>query len=145
MAMININDLHKKRLDKEQRRKGVFEDILKRCHTKIKNIADSEEICYCFFKVPLYVYGNPLYDIKSCIIYLVKSLIRNGFDIKYYHPYLIYISWFEKENPKSYNEPKVIQKPKTYNSINAYKPSGNFVYNNNSLNLFERKSNKYLN
>ena len=36
MAMININDLHKKRLEKEQRRKGVFEDILKRCHTKIK-------------------------------------------------------------------------------------------------------------
>ena len=67
MAMININDLHKKRLEKQQRRKGVFEDILKRCHTKIKNTADSEDICYCFFKVPLYVYGNPLYDIKSCI------------------------------------------------------------------------------
>ena len=73
---------------------------------------------------------------------------KNGFDVKYHHPNLVYISWLGKTN-KSINhntKQQSIVAPKKplleYKSINNYRPSGNFVYNNNSLNLFEKSSNK---
>ena len=89
-----------------------------------------------------------MYDLKSCVIYLVTSLSKNGFDVKYYHPNLVFISWLGKTN-KSIDEnkktPQIMPKSKPlleYKSINNYKPSGNFVYDNSSLNLFEKSSNK---
>lgn len=146
MSMININELHKIKNQKKERKKKVFEDILKMCHNKIKIVANSEENAYCFFKVPLYIYGNPLYDMKSCVIYLIKSLVKNGFNIKYYHPYIIFISWegVSEKKPEKDNSYKLLTND-SYKSIEEYKPSGNFILNNNNLNLFENKSNRYLN
>ncbi len=153
MSMINIDELHRKQDVKKNKKKEVFEDILKRCHNKIKATAEKQDDCYCFFKIPVYIYGIPLYDLKSCIIYITTALSKNGFDIKYFHPNLIYISWLGKTNKSIQKEQKTFKQPLLthtkmpnksvgdYKSIDNYKPSGNFVYNNNSLNLFNNKSN----
>lgn len=148
MSMINIDELHREQDKKRNQKKKVFEDILSMCHNKIKATAKTEDSRYCFFKIPIYIYGIPMYDLKSCVIYLVTSLSKNGFDVKYYHPNLVFISWLGKTN-KSIDEkkktPQIITKSKPlleYKSINNYKPSGNFVYDNSSLNLFEKSSNK---
>ena len=144
MSMINIDELHRKRNEKKNKKKQVFEDILKKCHDRIKLTANKEDVCFCFFKVPIYIYGIPLYDMNSCIIYIVTSLSKNGFDIKYFHPNLIYISWLGKTN-KSIEAPKKPENktlPINYKSTTNYKPSGNFVYNNNSLSLFDNQSKK---
>ena len=58
---------------------------------------------FCFFQVPSYIYGIPLYDFKQCILYLVTALNKNGFEIKYTHPNLLYISWYGKTNKNSLN------------------------------------------
>lgn len=98
---------------------------------------------FCFFKVPRYIYGLPLFDQYSCISYLVNSLSTNGFDVKYTHPNLLFISWLGKTNPKNEVKKENSYVKKEYKSIDEFKPSNMLIYNNNQLNLFKNKS-KFL-
>lgn len=148
MSMINIDKLHKKKEQKESEKKKVYEVILKKCHHRIKTVAGMDNNgSFCFYVIPNYIYGVPLYDLKSCIIYVVVALIKNGFDVKYTHPNLLYISWLGKSNPK----PKAIEYPKPFNkpidkprTTDSYRPSKNLIYDTSSLDLFRRKSDKFL-
>lgn len=155
MSMINIDELHKEQNKKKNQKKKVFEDILKMCHNRIKKTAKTEDNRYCFFRIPIYIYGIPIYDMNACIIYVTTALSKNGFDIKYFHPNIIFISWQGKTNKSikpetKYKQPTIGYKPiNTYKSpdnykpLNNYKPSGNFVYNKtNNSNLFNKNLNK---
>jgi hypothetical protein len=37
--------------------------------------------------------GVPTYNIKDCVVFVITSLCRNGFKVKYTHPNLLHISW----------------------------------------------------
>ena len=151
-SMINIDNLHKQSKDKLERRYEIYERILKKCHGRIKTTAKlKNNMNFCFYSVPKYIFGIPLYDSKSCILYVVSSLIKNGFDVRYTHPNLLFISWIGKTNKhrlaltngtgsymddnryndNTYNENE-------YKSIDSYKPTGNLVYNT-KLNDIDRK------
>ena len=88
----------KRRTNKRDNRKKSYDEVLRRCHHRIKLTSENENYCFCFYTVPTYIYGIPLYDQTSCILYLINNLIENGFDVKYTHPNLIYISWLNKTN-----------------------------------------------
>ena len=60
--------------------------------------------CYCFYAVPTFIFGVPLYDVTKCIIYIMEDLIDKGFYVKYTHPNLLFISW--KIAPKETTQPK---------------------------------------
>ena len=92
---------------------------------------------------------------NACIIYVTTALSKNGFDIKYFHPNMIFISWQGKTNKSiksetNYKQPTIEYKPTNsykspdnYKPLNNYKPSGNFVYNKtNNSNLFNKNLNK---
>jgi hypothetical protein len=99
---VNIDELHRQKKDKLERRYAIYEKILKLCHNKIKQIGSQpDNMGFCFYSIPSYIYGIPLYDTNSCVMYIVKSLVDNGFDVKYTHPRLLWISWFEKTNQNS--------------------------------------------
>ena len=49
------------------------------------------------------IFGVPLYDTTPCVLYLVEQLIKNGFDVKYTHPNLLYISWLNRKNKQTNN------------------------------------------
>ena len=88
------------------------------------------------------MYGFPLYDFKSCILYLFKSLTDNGFDVKYTHPNLLFISWIGKTNPKNYKA--IEQKNKGYRSVTEFKSNDNIIHNR-SLNFLNDKLNSLTN
>jgi hypothetical protein len=138
-AMINIDDLHKEKKHMTDHKNEIYETILKKCHSKIKStvkIRDAPN--YCVYIVPAYIYGCPIYNINKCVLYLVKALIANGFDIKYTNPDLVFISWEGKSNPKNY---KLLEKREQgYKSIEDYKPAGNYVYDKNTLDVFKKKT-----
>jgi len=141
--MINIDELNKERNDRMELKKNTYETILKQCHNRIKIVAKAHNnLACCFFIVPKYIYGLPIYDSYSCITYLVNALINNGFDVKYTHPNLLYISWLNKSNPKLAKKKEIY---KDHREIAEYRPSNNLIYNNNSLNLFTKKTNNLLN
>ena len=99
---VNIDELHRQQKYKLERRYAIYEKILGLCHNRIKQVAKNpDNMGFCFYNIPPYVYGVPLYDTKSCIMYIVKSLVSNGFDVRYTHPNLLWISWFGKTNDHS--------------------------------------------
>lgn len=151
--MINIDELHREQDKKENNKEEIFITILDMVHQKIKFTSKISKDKFCFFSVPTYVYGLPLFDINSCIIYLTKKLSDNGFEIRYTHPNLLLISWLvkpQKNTSNSYSG-NTIQKLEDarrkaleYKPTTEYKPSNNFVYDSNSFNTLQEKANKLL-
>jgi len=138
-SMINIDELHKEKTVKIKHKNEVYEIILKKCHQRIKMSSKSPSNPEnCFFIVPPYIYGSPLYNVNSCIVYIIKCLNENGFDVSFYNPNVIFISWDGKKNPKNF---KSLQKQdKKFKSIADFKPSSNFVYDNKTIDLFKKKT-----
>ena len=105
MSMINIEDLHNINIRRLRHRLEIYDNILKKCHERIKTVSKSPKgTTFCFYIIPSYVYGVPLYDVNACIVYMVQSLIKNGFYVSYTHPNLLYISWFERTNSIEYKK-----------------------------------------
>ena len=143
VPQINIDELHTKRLNRIERRKKTYDEILRRCHHRIKLTSDTESYCFCFYSIPTVIFGIPLYDKTPCIVYVVNKLNENGFDVKYTHPNLLFISWLNKKNKKI----KRIEGPpnsntKNYKKTTDYKPSGNFIYSTESIDLLTNKAHK---
>ena len=127
MSMLNIDDLNNTLKEKEDKQNKIYDEILKKCHHKIKKTSETSTEGFCFYIIPEYIYGFPIYNYKGCVIYLFKTLTKNGFEVKYTHPNLLYVSWVGKSNPQNY---KAIEKKNNgYRSIEEYKPSGNIIYN----------------
>jgi hypothetical protein len=138
-TMININDLHENQQDKLEKRYEIYDTILKKCHTRIKTTAQiKNNMEFCFFNVPTYIYGIPLYDSKACILYIISALIKNGFEVYYTHPNLLFISWKGRsDNNNKYNNnynKYISQAQQEYKQIEDYKPNGSLVYNNSNTN-----------
>ncbi len=152
--MINIEELHREQDRRENNKQEIFNTVLEMVHQKIKFTSKISKDKFCFFSVPTYIYGLPLFDINSCIIYLTKKLTDNGFDIRYTHPNLLLISWVEKpkKNTSSYSIgtstlqklEDVRRKALEYKPTTEYTPTNNFVYDSNSLNTLQEKANRLL-
>ena len=129
--MIDINELNREIEKKDKLKEDIYELILEKCHVRIKTSAASNNLGYCFYTIPRYIYGVPIYDYYACLKYVVSALSKNGFDLKYTHPNLLFISWKGKSNPKDCKH--IETKNKEYKSINEYKTNTNFIYNNSLL------------
>ena len=133
-TMVNIDSLHREKEEKLERKKAVFVKILQDCHNKIKLSAkNSKEATNCFYAVPKYKFGVPLYDMKGCILFLTKSLVNNGFDVWYTHPNLLFISWKDKTNQNSIKYP-VNQASITFNNNDSSQYNNNTNTNTNTNN-----------
>lgn len=131
MQQLNIFELYKSIDDKKAKKVNHFEHVLTKCHSKIKLAAQNNHFA-CFFEVPEFVVGIPLFNVTECITYIIKALNDNGFIVKYLYPKTIYISW----DPKSVNKTKINNQ---YNKIDSYdsflithktsKNNGKFVLN----------------
>ncbi len=92
MNSIDINKLKKIQKDKANLKYKAFEQILRMCHNKINTIGMSA-INYCWFLIPNILWGYSIYDIQECGEYLKEKLVDEGFDVEYYKPNILYISW----------------------------------------------------
>ena len=91
---INIDELYEKKRVSDVNKLELFKKILNRIHVRIKTIArQSSNERSCWFIVPEIIIGVPKYDQGACIAYVMDTLQKNGFIIKYFHPNTIFISW----------------------------------------------------
>jgi hypothetical protein len=90
---MNIKELYntqKKNVDKNNK---IYADILNMCYNTIKKFNNYNKF-ECFYNVPPFIIGLPLYNYTELITYIVMTLRSVGYhsywDEKYRH---IYISW----------------------------------------------------
>lgn len=93
---LNISDLHYVINQKKQKKYEVYEKIISNCHKRIQSAADLQHY-QCVFEVPEFILGYPLYNLESCLEFLMNELKKNGFNVTYYFPKFLYISWQKEE------------------------------------------------
>jgi hypothetical protein len=136
---LDLDELYKKKKNTHDHKIKIYNKILARVHKKIKTTArmrNNENFCY--FLLPEFVLGIPRYDIGSCNSYIIEKLRNNGFNIKYTHPNLLFISW----NHYIPKYERLEYKKKTGNTIDGFgnvikkksenKNSKQIIENNNS-------------
>lgn len=92
---IDVNDLivtHNKRKDT---RLKIYDEIYKKCCNKIKYINDTLLERECYFSIPRFRWGLPLYQHKAALGFIMIKLRGKGFDVKFVESYenSIYINW----------------------------------------------------
>lgn len=96
---INLEYVQQKQNARLQTRLENFEKVLQRVYHRIDICSDYQQN-FCFFRIPEYIYGLPIYSVKSCAAYIMKKLMANGFRCKFFVPNLLYVYWYYKEtNP----------------------------------------------
>ena len=118
---------------KTLRRMELYDSILKKCHSRILYNSGLQRT-YCFYQIPEFVIGIPLYDIIELRNYVMNSLKTNGFEILYIEPNWLFIYWNVKGAKSLTKNNNVTKKINTeYKSTDTYKPSGNLIYDDESL------------
>lgn len=115
MQQLNIFELYKSINDKKASKINHFEQVLLKCHAKIKLAAKNNHFA-CFFEVPEFVIGLPLFNVTECITYIIKALKDNGFVVKYLYPKTVYISW----DPKVVNKTEIDHQNSASSSLDSY-------------------------
>jgi len=133
MSQIDMKELYATINQKTLKRMELYDSILKKCHARILYNSGLQRN-YCFYQIPEFVIGVPLYDVVELREYVMNSLKTNGFDLLYVDPNWIFISWNIKGS-KSLIKNNDITKPQNsqYKSTDTYKPSGSFIYDDSSL------------
>jgi hypothetical protein len=91
---VNIDELYEKKRKQDLNKLELFNKLLNRIHVKIKTISRQKvDEQACWFLVPETIIGVPRYDQGACIAYLINKLQTNGFNVRYIHPNMLFISW----------------------------------------------------
>ena len=149
MSLIDISDLHRKTNELKHRKIKIYDEVLQKCHHRIKLVSKLTPLNqWSFYIIPKVLFGIPLYNLAECVEYLVKMLTENGFRVAYTHPNLLLITWFEsqtntKKSIYNTNSSNNSTHPNSYKSIDTYKPSGSLVYNQQNFNLLDQKRNRF--
>lgn len=146
VKIIPASDLYRKHQKRERTRWKTYDKILKQCMREIEK-ANKMDLFYCFFGVPEMIFGVPVYNLKKCIYYICNVLIKNGYNIRFTKPNIIYISWFLPNSslltgPAPPINP-VFRKPNKPEQVKHYPVNNNYVkpnippppiFNRNSIN-----------
>jgi len=135
MSQIDMKELYSTINAQTLRRMELYDSILKKCHSRIL-YNSSLKRTYCFYQIPEFVIGVPLYDVIELRKYIMNSLKTNGFDLLYIEPNWLFIQWNvkgAKSLTKNNNPSKSNNQNSQYKSTDTYKPSGSFIYDDKSL------------
>ena len=91
---LNLDELYEYKKMSDANTLKSYNKVMERIHTRIRLTSrqKSNQQC-CWFVIPEVQIGIPKYDVGSCIAYIMKQLNDNGFQLRYTHPNLIFISW----------------------------------------------------
>ena len=79
---INLDELYSTQKSIEDNKIKIYNKILARVHKKIKVTSKSRNCDkHCFFLVPEFILGIPMYDTTTCITYIIDKLLDNGFHV----------------------------------------------------------------
>ena len=128
MSQLNIKDLYSTMNDKTLKRMEIYDTVLQKCHKRIKYNSTLQRT-YCFFQIPEFIIGTPIYDPREMTTYIMNSLKTNGFQLLYIEPNWLFVHWDLKGTKllitRGAKDNKPQKTPTTqYRKIDTFKPSG---------------------
>ena len=91
---LNIDELYEKKRQQDLNKLALFNKLLNRRHVTIKTVSRQKiDEQFCWYLVPEIIIGIPKFDQGACIAYLMDKLKTSGFNVRYIHPNLLFISW----------------------------------------------------
>lgn len=137
MSSLDIKDLYSTINEKTIKRLEIFDGVLVKCHKRIKYNSSLEKT-YCFYQIPEFIIGTPLYKVTEMRTYIINSLKNNGFKIMYVEPNWLFISWelpgiSKLANTGLKKEVKIKENRNKYKSVDNYKPTGSLIYDERTM------------
>lgn len=130
--MLNIRDLKTKFLKREETNKKIYKNILQKCHNRILYASNQLDETHILYEIPSIIFGTPLFNRESCSFFIIQSLIKNGFKVKYLGNNFLFISWQHIHEKNEY--PKITKRPpkliegskRNFRSVDDVPQSDNF-------------------
>ena len=107
---ITVNDIESFQKEKIKKWIKVYEKVLGNCFRKIREHVLRDQK-FCFFPIPEYLPGFPLYNITHCVCFIIKKLNEAGFKTKYIPPNVLYIYWYVQNKIERVMKPTINEKP----------------------------------
>jgi hypothetical protein len=95
--MVKANNLIKEQKDRDERKKLTFDKIFLIIEKKIV-LASAANNYYCWYSIPAFIIGLPMYSLKNCKEYIEMKIKNNGFETEFFEPNIFLIKWFPKDD-----------------------------------------------
>lgn len=92
MSNLTLAEIKKIQFKKEESRIKIYQSIYEKCIKRIRYFLD-KNLSVCYFDVPTFIIGMPLYDIRACICYIIIKIRKANIAISYFYPNRLYINW----------------------------------------------------
>lgn len=139
MSQLKISDLYSTINEKTLKRLEIYDSVLVKCHKRIQYNSKLERT-YCFYQIPEFIFGVPIYNKDEMRKYIINSLNNNGFQIMYIEPNWLFINWghhrldkLSNVNTTLHADKKKKEKDNKYKSIDNYKPDGTLIYDESTM------------
>lgn len=89
----SIDSLHREKSTKEDCKIQIFNIVLSKCVEKIVYTNRNTDKTFVIFEVPKLLIGFPSYDMKLCILFLMKQLTHRNYIVSFIEPFYLLIDW----------------------------------------------------
>lgn len=142
----SISSLHHEKSIKETSKIDIFNIVLNKCIEKIVFTNKNTDKTFIIFEIPKLLIGYPNYDMKNCILFIIKKLSERGYLIEFIEPFYLYIDWGSKPAEPKLKEKFDIQKKNLLNKypdLSKYPDSKiEFIYDDSYTSKRNKKNKK---
>jgi hypothetical protein len=89
----SIDSLREEKSIKDNSKVDIFNMVLNKCVEKIIYTNRHTDKTFVIFEVPKLLIGYPMYDMKTCILFLINKLSQNKYIVHFIEPFYLYIDW----------------------------------------------------
>lgn len=102
--MISIQNLHAEVMARQSKRYEIYEEVFQKVVSKIKYENTKSDTCYCLYKLPVWLFGVPLYNLGACAEYIINRLREHSFQVSFTPPNYLNIYWNLRPNTTASSE-----------------------------------------
>jgi hypothetical protein len=123
--MISIQNLHAEVMARQSKRYAIYEEVFHKVISKIKYENTKTDSCYCLYKLPVWVFGVPLYNLSACAEYIINRLKEHHFQVYFTPPNILHIYWNLRPNGSNHTmltygqqqQPEINMNPRTMSMV----------------------------
>jgi hypothetical protein len=144
----SISSLHHEKSIKETSKIDIFNIVLNKCIEKIIFTNKNTDKTFIIFEIPKLLIGYPNYDMKNCILFIIKKLSEKDYLIEFIEPFYLYIDWGSKPIEQKLKDKTILSIQKKnllnkYPDLSKYPDSKiEFVYDDSYTSKHNKKNKK---